>query len=98
MDKTPYKDYSLISDIFIYLYHCFVPSGNRTRTSHSTGRAHLIKPSVTVFANGRTRTAGLSPPAGTALPTELHQHMVEPVGLEPTTYCLQGSRSLQLEL
>lgn len=24
--------------------------------------------------------------------------MVEPVGLEPTTYCLQGSRSLQLEL
>ena len=38
---------------------------------------------------------GLEPPAcprkmGAALPTELHQHMVDPTGLEPVTSSLQG--------
>ena len=70
------KDYSLISDIFIYLYRRFVPSGNRTHTSHSTGRALLIKPSVTV----NLPTDGFEPPTspilGSALPPELHQHII----------------------
>lgn len=83
------------------------------------------------FANGRTRTSGLSPLQGDRSPdwatsaykvhplirftlagrrkhgstitkmvslSHTETSMVEPAGLEPATYCLQGSRSLQLEL